>query len=69
MSTQEFYKLVKTYTDRSAGNCEKLAHEADVSVPTVRRWANGTNAPYRTLRPLVIQAMVRLLLSEDAAKQ
>lgn len=38
----------------------EIAEYVDVSVPTVRRWADGRNSPHPTMRQLVVDDLQRM---------
>jgi len=40
---------------------EEVADACDVSKPTIERWMNGKNKPYRALRPLVFRKLNELI--------
>ncbi len=48
-----FYKIIKEGINTLSISKADLADAVDVSRPTVDRWLDGRNAPYRALRPLV----------------
>lgn len=48
-----FYKIVRGGMRTLGASQTDLADGVDVSRPTVERWLDNRNAPYRALRPLV----------------
>jgi hypothetical protein len=40
---------------------DKLARELDASIPTIRRWANGTTHPHPAMAKLLIERLKSIL--------
>lgn len=41
-------------------NSKDIAHEFDISMPTVERWLAGTNAPHPVMRGVVYKVIMEL---------
>ncbi|MDO8504224.1 MAG: hypothetical protein Q7S36_00015 [Candidatus Liptonbacteria bacterium] len=41
-----------------------VANSLNFSIPTVRRWSQGKNLPYKTMRPSVLRGILSLLQFE-----
>ncbi len=58
-SVCKFKMIVLKFLNLSKENEEKLTKAFGISKSTVKRWAEGRNAPLQALRPVVIQFITR----------
>lgn len=56
----ELQKLIKIFLKNKPDGARELARAFDVSLPTIRRWADGTNFPHRFMCPSIIEYLRRI---------
>lgn len=62
---REAHDLVRTYLSNNPGGECQLAEELDVSIPTIKRWANGENLPHPIIAQPLVEKLKKLLQKQD----
>jgi transcriptional regulator with XRE-family HTH domain len=55
ITDQEFVQAIKSALTRASAN--EIANRLRVSIPTVSRWAEGTTAPYQSIREAIVKEL------------
>ena len=58
---KEFQEIVSAVLDGGFLTEAELAHEIGISLPTIRRWRDGANAPPPGMRSLVFMYLLKKL--------
>lgn len=62
---KELRDLVRTYLSNNPGSEDQLARELDVSIPTIKRYADGTSSPHSLIASSMVEKLKQLLQKQD----